>query len=92
MSALEVAQSYSVSSRALFGKDPTRPNFCSIADGAIICGGIGSPGSPYLILWMKYTIGVATATLEQLFGYSMATPGQQYGYSVENNYYGHYTF
>ncbi len=51
ISVLEVAQSYSVSLRALFGKDPSRPNFCSIADGAMIHGGIGSPGSPYLILW-----------------------------------------
>ena len=52
ISALEVTQRYSVSLPALFGKDPTRPNFCSIADGAIIRGGIGSLGSPYLILWM----------------------------------------
>ncbi len=52
ISTLKVAQSYSVSLRALFGKDPTQPNFCSIADGAIIRGGIGSSGSPYLILWL----------------------------------------
>ncbi len=44
------AQSYSVSLRALFGKATSRPNFYSIAGGAIIHGGIGSPGSPYLIL------------------------------------------
>ncbi len=44
-SPLEVAQSYLVSLRVLFGKDPTQPIFCSIADGAIICGCIGSPGS-----------------------------------------------
>ncbi len=56
ISALEVAQSYSVSLRALFSKDPSRPNFCSIADGAIIRGGIGSPGSPYLILWSWYKL------------------------------------
>ncbi len=55
ISALEVVQNYSVSLRALFSKDLTRPNFCSIADGAIICGGIGSPGSPYLILWIYHT-------------------------------------
>ncbi len=47
ISALEVVQSYSVSFRTLFGKDPTRPNFCSIADGAIIRGGIQS----IQILW-----------------------------------------
>ncbi len=51
ISALEVAQRYSVSLRALFGKDRTRPNFCSISDGVIIHGGIGIPGSPCLILW-----------------------------------------
>ena len=51
ISALKVAQSYSDSLRALFGKDLTQPNFCSITDSAIICGGIGSPGSPCLILW-----------------------------------------
>ncbi len=51
ISALKVAQSYSVSLR----KDPTRPNFCSIADGAIIHGGIGSLCSPYVILclWVR---------------------------------------
>ena len=55
ISALEVAQTYSVNLRTLFGKNPTRPNFCSIADGAIIRGGIGSPGSPFLILWFQQT-------------------------------------
>ncbi len=54
--ALEVAQSYSVSLRALLGKDPSRPNFCSIAGGAIVHGGIGSPGSPYLILWLSHIL------------------------------------
>ncbi len=54
ISALDVAQSYSVSLRALFGKEPSRPNFCSIADSAIIHGSIGSPGSPYLIPWSCY--------------------------------------
>ena len=54
ISTLKAAQSYSVSLSALFGKDPTRPNFCSIADAAIIRGSIGSPGSPYLILWSFY--------------------------------------
>ncbi len=51
ISALEVAQNYSVSLRTLFGKDRTLPNYYSIADCAIIHGGIGSPGSPCLILW-----------------------------------------
>ena len=40
-----------VSLHALFGKDPNQPNFCSIADGVIICGAIGSLGSPYVIFW-----------------------------------------
>ncbi len=52
ISALEVAQSYSFSLRSLISKNPTQPNFFSIADGAIMRGGIGSPGSPYLILWL----------------------------------------
>ncbi len=55
ISALEVTKSYLVSLRALFGKDLTQPNFCSIADGAIIRDGIGSTGSPYQILWSTHT-------------------------------------
>ncbi len=49
ISVLEVAQTYLVSLRPLFGKDLSRPTFCSIADGAIIRGGIGSLGSPYIL-------------------------------------------
>ncbi len=48
MSALEVAQSYSISLCTLFGKDSNRPNFRSIADSIIIRCGVGNPSSPFL--------------------------------------------
>ena len=56
ISALEVAQSYSITLRPLFGNDPNQPNFCSIADGVIIRRGIRSSGCPYLILWAEYIV------------------------------------
>ncbi len=49
ISTILVVQNYSVNTHAV--RQGHRPNFCSIADGVIICGGIGSPGSPCLILW-----------------------------------------
>ncbi len=73
ISILEVAQSYSVSLRALFGKDPTRPNFCSTADGAIIHGGVGSPGSPYLILWNEALHGCLPASKAIMLRSSLPT-------------------
>ncbi len=67
ISGLEVAQNYSVSLHALLGKDQTRPNFCSIADGAIIRGGISSPGSPYLVLWLLLRSGLLELSSIQLY-------------------------
>ncbi len=67
----------SVSLGTLFCKVPTQPNFCSIAYSASICGGIGSPGSPYLILWYgtKTTIWAKSRSQNPMYTVSFSSIG-----------------
>ncbi len=46
----------SISSLMLFGNYLNTPHFCSITEDAIICDGLGSLSSPYLILWIYHII------------------------------------